>query len=70
MVRIDRLVVNRKPGSRSTQTISIKKLIKDFGFVVIVPPDKTIDYVYSFIIEKYSKSLDLSTSDVRTIHDF
>jgi hypothetical protein len=29
---LHRLVVNRKEGSRSTQSVSIQKLIKDFGF--------------------------------------
>lgn len=35
------LVVGRKEGSRSTQTISIMMLIRDFGFRVVCPPDKT-----------------------------
>ena len=66
---LHRLVVNRKAGNRSTQTISMKKLIIDFGFVIIAPPDKTKVYVNSLIAQKYSRKIKLSNTDVRTIHD-
>ena len=36
-----RRVQTRKPGARSTQNIPIQKLIKDFGFRVVCPPDRT-----------------------------
>lgn len=45
-----RLVVNRKERSRSTQTVSIQKLIKDFNFKVICPPNKSKEFVYSLLI--------------------
>ncbi|MDR3275028.1 MAG: hypothetical protein LBS81_03470 [Endomicrobium sp.] len=35
-----KLVVYRKRDSRSTQSIPIQKLIKDYKFNVICPPDK------------------------------
>ncbi len=44
------LVVNRKKGSRSTQTVSIQKLIKDYKFNVICPPDKSKDFVYKLLV--------------------
>ena len=37
---LHKLVVNRKEGSRSTQSISIQKLIKDYFFRIIKPPEK------------------------------
>jgi hypothetical protein len=51
-----KLIVNRKTGSRSTQSISIQKLIRDYKFKVICPPDKNKDFTYKLLIN-YHKSL-------------
>lgn len=50
-------VVNRKEGSRSTQSVDIAKLIKELEFEIVVPPDKNVDYVYNLIID-YNKKLE------------
>ena len=65
-----RLVTERKVGSRSTQSIGIEKLIKDFGFSVICPPDKTKEFIFKLIIN-YSKSIGayLDLSKIRTIQN-
>ncbi len=36
--------------SRSTQNVSIEKLIRDYKFLVIHPPNKTKEFVYNLII--------------------
>jgi hypothetical protein len=43
-------VINRKTGSRSTQGVSITKLITEFNFSVICPPKKTKADVYELLI--------------------
>jgi hypothetical protein len=65
-----RLVVNRKAGSRSTQSVSVEKLIKDFNFAVICPPEKTKEYVLKILVS-YSKSLleYVRLDDIKTIRD-
>jgi hypothetical protein len=45
-------VVNRKAGSRSTQTVSILKLIKDYGFKVLVPAENNISDTIQLITTK------------------
>ena len=67
---LHRLVVNRTPGSRSTQSIPIQKLIKDFGFSIICPPDKTKEYVLKLLIN-YSKTLVdyVELNNIKTIRD-
>ena len=66
---LHRLVIHRKKGSRCTQTISMKKLIMNFGFIVVVPPSKTKIYVNSLITNKYHRHFRLSNDVVRRIHD-
>jgi hypothetical protein len=67
---LHRLVVNRKEGSRSTQSVSVQSLIKDFGFSVIVPPDKTKEYVCNLLVD-YDKSLldYVGIHRIKTIND-
>lgn len=64
-------VTNRKPGSRSTQTVSIEKLIKDFGFSVICPPDKNPESVTQIIVS-YNRGLAqyVTIRNIREISDF
>jgi hypothetical protein len=49
-------VINRKVGSRSTQSIEIAKFIKQWGFSVVVPAEKRPEEVIQQIIS-YQKSL-------------
>lgn len=67
---LHRLVVNRKEGSRSTQSVSIQKLIKDFNFSIICPPDKSKEYVYKLLIN-YSKTIIhyVELDQIKTIRD-
>jgi len=37
-------------STRSTQTISIRKMIKDYNFSVVVPPDKQKEFIYKLLI--------------------
>ena len=43
-------VRNRKKSSRSTQSVEIGKLIKDWSFNVVVPPDKNKEFVYKQLV--------------------
>ncbi len=45
-----------KTSTRSTQNIGIEKMIKEYNFQVIVPPDKDKDFVYKILIN-YKKNL-------------
>jgi hypothetical protein len=49
------LVISRKSGSRSTQSVTIQRLVSEFGFSVICPPDKSKEYVYKLLIN-YKKN--------------
>lgn len=49
-------VINRKSGSRSTQSIEIVKFIKQWNFGVVIPADKKHEQVIQKIIS-YQKSL-------------
>jgi hypothetical protein len=68
---LHRLVTSRKPGSRSTQSIGIEKLIKDFNFSVICPPDKQKEYICKLIVN-YNKSLAnyVTPHYIKNIQDF
>lgn len=68
---LHRLVVNRKEGRRSTQSVSIQKLIKDFNFAVVCPPDKTKKDVL-MLLANYNKSLVnyVELNNIKTIRDF
>ncbi len=63
-------VKNRKEGSRSTQSVEIGKLIKDWVFFVIVPPDKKAEYIYKQLIN-YKKSFEnlLELKDLKRTKD-
>ncbi len=67
---LHRLVVNRKEGSRSTQSVSVQKLIKDFNFAVVCPPDKTKEYVLKLLVN-YSKTLVdyVELDNIKTLRD-
>ena len=53
------MVRKRKTGSRSTQSFSIMKLIKNYRFKVVCPPDKNKDFVYSLLIAQTKNFADI-----------
>ena len=53
------MVRKRKTGSRSTQSFSIMKLIKNYRFKVVCPPDKNKDFVYSLLIAHSKNCADI-----------
>ncbi len=64
------LVVNRKNGSRSTQSIPIQKLIKDYSFSVVCPPDKRCSDVFRLLIN-YKRDIIkyLAENDIKELRD-
>ncbi len=48
-------VINRKNGSRSTQSVEITKLL-EMGFSIVIPPGKTKEQI-AVLITNYKKSL-------------
>jgi hypothetical protein len=64
-------VISRKSGSRSTQSISIQKLIKDWGFVVFLPPGKSKQFAIQDIVQ-YQKSLNdyVTLETIKTVSNF
>ncbi len=64
-------VINRKSGSRSTQSISIQKLIKEWGFVVILPPGKSEKNTIQSIV-RYQRSLNdyVTLKTIKTVSNF
>ncbi|MEK7612265.1 MAG: hypothetical protein AAB407_02910 [Patescibacteria group bacterium] len=63
-------VKNRKSGSRSTQTISIEKLI-EWGFIVIVPPDKKVNAVLKQLaVYKKGVSKYLNSKNIKKVNNF
>lgn len=65
-----RMVTQRKKGSRSTQSISIQKMIKEYQFQVICPPNKGKEFVYTLLVN-YSKSIvkSISIDDLKELQD-
>lgn len=57
-------------STRSTQNVSIEKMIKDYKFSVIVPPEKKKNFVYQLLIN-YKKNIStyLTINDLLTIND-
>ncbi len=64
-------VINRKKGSRSTQSIGIEKLIKEYKFDIVCPPDKTKDFVCNILVN-YQRNLAeyIELSSIKTIQNF
>lgn len=65
-----RMVTQRKEGSRSTQSISIQKMIKEYQFQVICPPDKDKEFVYTLLIN-YDRSIakSINKDDLKALQD-
>lgn len=68
LLRRVRAVANT--STRSTQNIGIKKMTKDYDFKVIIPPDKTKEFVYKLLIN-YKKTIAnyLSIDDLIMINE-
>jgi hypothetical protein len=64
-------VVNRKVGSRSTQSIELAKFIKDWGFSVIVPPERETQHVIQQLVT-YKRNLSdyVNTKTIKKLSDF
>ncbi len=68
LLRRVRAVANS--STRSTQNISIQKMIKDYGFSVVVPPDKTKKFVYQLLIHYHNSFKNvLKLKDLKHLKD-
>ena len=57
-------------STRSTQSVGIEKMIQEYNFKVIVPPDKKKEFVYKLLINyKRNISTYLTIDDLLTIND-
>ncbi|CAC9617414.1 hypothetical protein [uncultured Gammaproteobacteria bacterium] len=57
-------------STRSTQNIGIEKMIKDYQFKIIIPPDKTKEFVYKLLINyKNNVSNYLKITDLVSINE-
>ncbi len=67
---LERVRAVAKTSTRSTQNIGIEKMIKEYDFQVIVPPDKNKDFVYSLLIN-YKKNLAdfINKDDLKNVSD-
>ena len=55
---------------RFTQNIAISKMIKEYGFVVIVPPDKDKKFVYKLLIDYQASFANvIKLTDLKEIKD-
>lgn len=64
-------VRNRKEGSRSTQSLDIGKLIREYNFCIICPPDKKKEFILKLIVN-YQRNLaeNVKLSNIKRIQDF
>jgi hypothetical protein len=53
---LERVQAVANTSTRSTQNIGIEKMIKDYQFKVIIPPDKTKEFVYRLLVN-YKKNV-------------
>ena len=67
---LERVRAVANTSTRSTQNIWIEKMIQDYWFKVIVPPDKNKDYVYRLLVN-YKRNITtyLKLEDILTIND-
>ncbi len=57
-------------STRSTQSVGIEKMIQEYNFKVIVPPDKKKEFVYKLLVNyKRNISTYLTIDDILTIND-
>lgn len=67
---LERVRAVANTSTRSTQNIGIEKMIQEYKFNVIVPPDKKKDFVYKLLINyKRNISKYLTIDDLLSIND-
>lgn len=67
---LERVKAVENTSTRSTQNIGIEKMIQEYGFKVIVPPDKNKEFVYKLLVN-YKRNIPtyLTMDDFLTIND-
>jgi len=67
---LERVRAVANTSTRSTQNIGIEKMIQEYNFKVIVPPDKKKDFVYKLLVN-YKRNIPnyLTMDDLLTIND-
>lgn len=67
---LDRVRSVANTSTRSTQNVGIEKMIKDYKFKVITPPDKRKEFVYKLLIN-YKRNMHtyLGIDDILYIND-
>lgn len=68
---LERVKAVQNTSSRSTQSVGIEKLIRDYGFAVVCPPSKTKQFILELLVN-YKRNLakNVSLSNIREIQDF
>lgn len=67
---LERVRAVANTSTRSTQNVGIEKMIQEYGFKVIVPPDKKKEFVYKLLVNyKRNISTYLTMDDLLTIND-
>ncbi|PIP54724.1 MAG: hypothetical protein COX07_03770 [Bacteroidetes bacterium CG23_combo_of_CG06-09_8_20_14_all_32_9] len=68
---LERVISVQNSSTRSTQNVGIEKLIKDYGFNVVCPPDKEKELILQLIIN-YKRNLAeyVKLSNIKRIQDF
>jgi len=68
---LERVISVQNSSTRSTQDVGIEKLIKDYGFNVVCPPDKEKELILQLIIN-YKRNLAeyVKLSNIKRIQDF
>ncbi|QWR77710.1 hypothetical protein [Candidatus Magnetomonas plexicatena] len=68
---LERVIAVQNTSTRSTQSVGIDKLIKDYNFSVVCPPDKEVDLILQLIVS-YNRTLAeyVNKSNIKRIQDF
>jgi hypothetical protein len=67
---LERVKAVANSSTRSTQNIPIQKMIKEYNFDVVVPPDKDKKFVYKLLINYMSSFEDiLKITDLKKTKD-
>lgn len=57
-------------STRSTQNIAIQKMINDYGFKIIAPPGKDVNFIYNILVNYRKKfAEEINVNDIKTIKD-
>ena len=67
---LERVRAVANTSTRSTQSISITKMIKDYNFKVISPPDKSKKEVFTLLCNKYRNIInDLALNEIKNYNE-